>query len=138
MIVKILICPCFTEGFHSCQDQYIKKLIHFYCKCKDKHKCFVSTCKEHPLLFSRLEAMSSECNCKNSGPFEPCDSCVQMRCLLDFRCFKFCMEKIPKWLGNSLVPLDSYLEHDTSKCESFFFFKNNKVCGSLDKYPLAI
>ena len=31
-----------------------------------------------------------------------------------------------------LVPLDNYLEHETAKCKSFFYFKDNKVCGSLD------
>lgn len=28
-----------------------------------------------------------------------------------------------------LLPLDTYLEHETAK---FFYFKNNKVYGSLD------
>ena len=47
--------------------------------------------------------------------------------------FKFCVEKLPIWLQNFLVPLDSYLEYDTGKCDSFFHLKNNKICGSLDK-----
>lgn len=81
--------------------------------------------------------MESECDCKDMGPFELCDFCVQMRYLINFRFYKFCMGKIPKWLKNYLVPLYSYLKHETTKCGSFFFdFKNNKVCGSLDNLLL--
>lgn len=46
--------------------------------------------------------------------------------------FKFCKEKLPSWFQSFLVPLDSYLEYDTAKCESIFHLKNNKICGSLD------
>ena len=42
------------------------------------------------------------------------------------------MEKILHALTNSLVPLDDYLVHENAKCESFFYFLDNKVCGSLD------
>ena len=42
------------------------------------------------------------------------------------------MAKILVWIQNVLVPLDSYVEHDTLKCEKLFHFKNNKVYGSLD------
>lgn len=42
------------------------------------------------------------------------------------------MEKIPDCFKIFLVPLDNYLEHELTKCESFFYFKNNKVCGSSD------
>ena len=42
------------------------------------------------------------------------------------------MEKIPYALRNFLVPLDNYLKHETTKCESFFYFKDNTVCESLD------
>ena len=45
---------------------------------------------------------------------------------------KFYMEKIPKCLKNFLTSLDSYLEHETTKCDSFFYFKNNKMCESFD------
>ena len=66
------------------------------------------------------------------GPLDTCDFCVQMRYLINFCCYKFCVEKIPNALEKFLVRLDNYLAHETEKCESFFYFKNNKVCGSLD------
>lgn len=97
----------------------------------NEHERYVYTCKGHPFLISQLEGMCNECYCKNIGPFEMCKFCVQMRYLLNFRYYKFCVEEIPKWLNKFLVPLDSYLEHETLKCESFFYFWNNKVCGSL-------
>ena len=75
--------------------------------------------------------MCHECYCKNIGPSEMCKFCVQTKYLLNFHYYKFCVEEIPKWLNKFLVPLDSYLEHETLKCESFFYFWNNKVCGSL-------
>ena len=76
--------------------------------------------------------MKYKCDCKNIGSFYACDFCVQMRYLIKFHSYKFCVEKILHALTNSLVPLDNYLEHETAKSESFFYFKDNKVCGSLD------
>ena len=76
--------------------------------------------------------MKSECDYKNMGPFEICDFCVQMRYLINFQCYKFYMKKIPKWLKNVLVPLDSHLEHETTKIELVSYFKNKEVCESLD------
>ena len=93
---------------------------------------FVNTYKGHPFLFPRLDGMNSKCSCKGLVPFETCDLCVQMRYLLNLRCYKSYMAKILVWIQNVLVPLDSYVEHDTLKCEKLFHFKNNKVYGSLD------
>ena len=76
--------------------------------------------------------MKYKCDCKNIGSFYTCHFCVQMRYLIKFHSYKFCVEKILHALTNSLVPLDDYLEHENAKCESFFYFKDNKVCGSLD------
>ena len=70
--------------------------------------------KDILFYFLELKGMANECNCKN------CKFCVQMRYLLNFCCYKFCMERISEWLKDFLVPLDSYLEHETAKCESFF------------------
>ena len=52
------------------------------------------------------------------------------------------MDKIPKEIERFLVPFDKYLERETTKCESIFYFNNNNVCGSLgnplldDKKPI--
>ena len=47
------------------------------------------------------------------------------------------MEKIPNALTNFLVPFDNYLEHEYTKCESFFYFKDYKLCGSSDNSLLV-
>ena len=72
------MCPCFVEGFYSSEAKYVKKLIHFYYKRNDEDEAFASTCKGHPFLFSWLEGMKSECDCKNMGLFEMCDFYVQI------------------------------------------------------------
>ena len=96
LLAKILICPYFAKGFHSREGKYGKKLSHFYCHRDNEHEHYVYTCKEHPFLFSRLEGMLNGCCCKNIIPFEMCKFCIHMRYLLNFRCYKFCVEEIPK------------------------------------------
>ena len=46
------------------------------------------------------------------------------------------MEKVPGIIQDVLVPLDNYLEHEIAKCELFFYFKSNRVRGSLDNLLL--
>ena len=111
--------------------------MHFYCKCEDEHGYFVHTCKGELFMYPPLHGMKYKCNCNNIGPFDTCDFCVQMRYLVNFRRFKFYVENIPNALTNFLVPFDSYLEHETTKCELFFYFKDNKLCGSSDN-PLLV
>ena len=97
--------------------------MHFYGKCEDEHGYFVHTCKGELFMYPPLHGMKYKCSCNNIGPFDTCDFCVQMRYLVNFRRFKFYVENIPNALTNFLVAFDSYLEHETTKRESFFILK---------------
>ena len=128
MLAKILLCLCYVDLFESKEENKYVKYIHFHCKCEDEHEYFVYTCKAHPFMYPRLHGMKYKCNCncKNIGPFETCDFCVQMRYLINFRRYTCCVEKIPNALTTFLVPLDNYLGHETTTCESFFILKTTK------------
>ena len=55
--------------------------------------------------------------------------CGQIKDLINFRTFKFCVKRIPK---NIVKSLDKYLRDELKKYEPFFYFVNNKVCINLD------
>ena len=81
------MCLCYAELFESNEEnKYVKKLVHFYCKCEDEHEYFVHICKGHPFIYLRLHGMKYKCDCKNIGPFDTCDFCIQIRYLVNFRC----------------------------------------------------
>ena len=48
MLAKILMCSCCVEKFHSEGNEYMKKLTHFHCKCKEKHLLYVLLYNKHP------------------------------------------------------------------------------------------
>ena len=56
-----------------------KQCIHVYCNCEDEHEIVALTCVEHPFLFNTMPEMHRKCYCKNLGPFEICDFCVERR-----------------------------------------------------------
>ena len=51
-------------------NEYVKKLCHFHCKCKDDHECFVYTCRSHLYNHNRLDGMQLSCTCKQLDPYE--------------------------------------------------------------------
>ena len=79
-------------------------------------------------MYPRLHGMKYKCNCncKNIEPLETCDFCVQMKYLITFRRYICCAEKIPNALTTFLAPLDNYLGHETTTCESFFILKTRR------------
>ena len=129
MRVTILMCPCFAGGFHSCKSHYVKKFIHFYCKCRDEQKYFVCTSKGRPVLFSRLEGMKNKCERKNLGLFEMCEFCNQMRYLLNFDAINFAWKKFQNRWKVFWFPLTFIW--DTILQSVNHNFKNNKVYGYL-------
>ena len=48
-VKKVLMRKCLVEKFHEESNAYIKKIIHFHCKCKEKHEHLVLLC-EIPLF----------------------------------------------------------------------------------------
>lgn len=80
MILKILMSSCYKEEFQAEGHTCIKKLVH--CKCKEKH-------------FRDLATDEQTCNCKNGLSHEVCGFCFSVRYLLNFKCFKICVEEVP-------------------------------------------
>ena len=126
------MCPCYVGYFHEEGNEYVKKLCHFYCKCKDDHQYFVHTCKSHLCIYKRLDGMQLNCTCKDLGPYEIFNFWVQLKYLINFRVYKICMKNIPANISQHLVPLNNYLKNELTKCEQFFYFFNQKVNIKLD------
>lgn len=138
------MCSCNVQGFHEEGNEYIKKLCHFYCHCKEEHsveETFVLTCR-HSLIHRRMEGMQDKCTCKNLCLYEICNFCVQVKYLINFGACKICIRNIPKNIPPKVVPLDYFLKNELLFCEPFFVFSNQKVNIKIDnrfeKYMLDL
>ena len=120
MLANILMSSCYTEYFHNEENECVKKLSHFYCHCKEEHVYFVHTCKYHPFVAKKVNGMKNKCFCAGLGHYEICDFCVQIKYLLNFRVYKFCLRAIPKNIQQHLVPLDDFLTNSLNFCGPFF------------------
>ena len=109
MISKILMCCCYKDEFQASGNSYIKKHIHFYCKCKEKHFHYVLFCENHPFgsdlggstrneiaNFGGSETDEKKCSCKTGLSHEVCGFCLSARYILNFKCFKICDVKFVK------------------------------------------
>ena len=131
MISKILMCPYYKQEFQAAGHTYIKKLIHFHCKFKEKHFHYVLFCENHPFGFDFSSSVRNEiknfgglvgdekCTCKNGFSHEVCNFCFPARYLLKFKCFKIRVEEVPVEFIERVVSLNHYFKK--SKCEPFFF-----------------
>lgn len=63
MFAKILMCECHMKKFHQEREEYVKKLIHFHCNCKEKHFLLVCFCDKHPYSSELQDHMEKECKC---------------------------------------------------------------------------
>lgn len=72
MLEKVIMCSFNVQGFHEEANEYIKKLRHFYCYCKEEHQYFVLSCTGHPFINRRMEGMQGKWNCKVLGPYRIC------------------------------------------------------------------
>ena len=127
-----LLCSCFVQSFHKEGNEYLKKLCHFYCHCKEEHEYFVYICKGHPFINKRMGGMQHKWTCKILGSYEICNFCVQVKYLINFRAYKICMRTIPKNMQQHLVPLDDFLKNEMSFSEPFLVLSNQKVNIKLD------
>ena len=66
--------------------------------------------------------MRKSCSCKNIGPFDICEICVQIKYLLNFHVYKLCVKIMPENITPHVVPLNQYLQNEITKCEPFFTF----------------
>ena len=129
---KVLMCSCNVNKFHQEENEYIKKLCHFYCHCRDEHQTFVYTCKVHPFIAARAQGMESRCSCAKKGPTWVFDFCIQVKYFINFGAYKICLKSIPENFQQHLVSLDRYLEEEITFCKIFFYFSNKKVNILLD------
>ena len=114
------MCECYNEKFNSEGSAYIKKVTHFYCKCKDKHRLYVLFCEDHPYGGNfNFQMTEKKCLCATHLSHEVCQFCFNVRYLLNYKCFEICMEKIPLSFENELVTIRQYFK-SMKECESFF------------------
>lgn len=125
------MCPCYKQEFQAAGHTYIKKLIHFHCKFKEKHFHYVLFCENHPFGFDFSSSVRNEiknfgglvgdekCTCKNGFSHEVCNFCFPARYLSKFKCFKIRVEEVPDEFIERVVSLNHYFKK--IKCEPFFF-----------------
>ena len=65
--------------------------------------------------------IDEKCACKNGLSHEVCGFCFSVRYLLNFKCYKICVEEIPDYFVDKVVPIDTYLKK--MNCDPFFFLK---------------
>ena len=128
------MCACYKEEFQAESHTYVKKLIHFHCKCKEKHFCHVLFCNEHSFGadFAASTEENKKCSCKNGLSHEVCCFRLTVRYLLNFKCFKICMEEVPENFVDRVISMNQYFKK--IKCEPFFTHnrKTNMVVICLD------
>ena len=75
MIENILLCICYKEKFQAGAHEYIRKKIHFHCKCQEKHIHYVLFYKDHPFGAKIASQEIEKCLCRDGLPHEICGFC---------------------------------------------------------------
>ena len=111
----------------------MKKLTHFHCNCADEHLLYVLFCKEHLYGSPSVPGMQKKCKCSAAFANDICDFCIQVKYLLNFKCYKFCLERIPVSIQDELVTAHQYLKVMKGR-EPFLYFneERNMIFLSLD------
>ena len=118
MIAKILICLCYKEEFQAGAHECIKRKIHFYCKCQENYIHYVLFCKDHPFGAKMASQEIEKCLCKDGLSHEVCGFCLSGRYLLNLKCFKICVEKMPDEFIEEAISFSYYLKQ--INCDPFF------------------
>ena len=121
MIAKILMCSSYKEEFHARAYQYIRKKIHFRCKCQDRHIHYALFYKDHSFGAKMVGLETEKCLCKYSLSHEVCSFCLSVRYLLNSKCFKICIEKVSDDFIKEVVPFSCYLRQIS--CDPLFFLQ---------------
>ena len=125
MLGKVLMRECFYQIFQSEGGSYEKKYLHFHCKRKEKHVLFVLFCNWHPYGANSSQEMSGQkCPCSALTHDEICGFCIHVKYILNFRCLKLSVKKIPKILADCVQATPQYFA-EIKSCEKFFFFDKN-------------
>ena len=123
MLAKILMCSCYVQKFHSDRNDYVKKLTHFHCKCEKEHLLFILFCGKHP--HGSLPTSEKECTCATTSTNNVCDFCVQIKYLLNFKCYKFYLKRIPVSILDELITTPQYFKV-MKDCQPFFYFNKER------------
>ena len=77
--------------------------------------------------------MEKECTCATASANDICDFRIQIKYLLNSKCYKFCLERIPVSIKDKLITTFEYFEVMKS-CQPFFHFNRgrNMIFLSLD------
>ena len=75
--------------------------------------------------------MDPDCKCPSIDAMEIYNFCRQMRYLLNFRAFKFCLKRIPESFQNHIVTTYQYFKRIPG-CQPFFEY--SKKLGKIDIY----
>ena len=119
MIAKIIMGTCYKEEFQAGAHEYIKKRIHFHCKCQGKHIYYDRFCKDYPFGAKMACQEIEKCLCKDGLSLEVCGFCLTGRYLLNFKCFEICVKKVPDEFIEKFVSFSYYLKQ--INCYPFFF-----------------
>ena len=111
------------KKFHDEKEEYVKKIIHFHCKCKEKHLLLVCLCDKRPYSSDLQYHMEKECNCAFISGKGFCNFCRWVSYLLNFEAYKVCAKRMPKCLKDNVTNTHKYFQK--LKSEPFFRFENN-------------
>ena len=104
------MCSCYVEKFHSEGNEYVKKLTHFHCKCKEKHLLYVLFCDKHPYGSALIPQMEKKYTCATASALDVCDFCVQVKYLLNFKSYKVCLKRISVSIQDELQTTGQYFK----------------------------
>ena len=66
--------------------------------------------------------IEEKCNCKSGLCHEVCGFCFSVRYLLNLKCHKVCVDEVPDYFDDKVVPLDTSLKK--MNCDPFFFLSS--------------
>ena len=98
MYCKIITCPCYDDLIMEIENQIIKRIYHFHCKCNVPHELKVWVSQAHPFFPSMSGANPMQCFCKTSAHYEICSCCIEKRYLVNFKAAKICLRHIPDYM----------------------------------------
>ena len=130
MCAEVVMCPCYSKKFHEEENEYIKKLCRFKCKCQDEHKIFILTCEEHPFIATRFPLVAPKCKCPVLASHKICTFCREVRRLINCKAYKFCLKTIPEIIQEHIVtPFQCFKR---LPCQPFFAW--SRESGKIEIY----
>ena len=93
--------------------------------------CAILSREIYPYVASKIPEMDTECKCPSIDALKICNFCRQVRYLLNFRVFKFCLKRIPESFQDHIVTTYQYFKRMPG-CPPFF--KYSKEHGKIGIY----